>query len=283
MKLLVFGKTGQLATALGQYPDVTLLGRNAADLTNPDACAAIISQTNADAVINAAAFTAVDLAETQEPLAMQINAAAPAGMAQACAVRGLPFLHISTDYVFDGSGQNPWQPDDVAAPQNAYGRSKFAGEIGVINAGGTYAILRTSWVFSATGNNFVKTMLRLAQQHSELKIVNDQFGGPTAATDIAAALVTMAKALVISPDKSGVYHFSGAPSVSWLEFAQSIFIQAGLPVKAQGIPTAQYPTPAKRPLNSRLCCASLEQAFGIKQPDWRLALTRVLAKTEAKL
>ncbi len=281
MKLLVFGKTGQVATALGQYAGVALLGRDQADLTNPDICAAIIQQTGAHAVINAAAFTAVDLAETQEPLATKINADAPKAMAQACAARGLPFLHISTDYVFDGSGQKPWQPDDAISPQNAYGRSKYAGEVGVINAGGTYAILRTSWVFSATGNNFVKTMLKLAQQHSELKIVNDQFGGPTAAADIAAVLVVMAGILAKHPEKSGVYHFSGAPSVSWLEFARCIFEKADLPIKTTGIPSAQYPTPAARPLNSRLSCASLEQAFGIKQPDWRLALDKVLTQLKA--
>ena len=282
MKLLVFGKTGQVATALGQYRNVTLLGRDTADLTNPDACAAIIQQTNTDAVINAAAFTAVDLAEEQEPLATKINATAPTAMAQACATRGLPFLHISTDYVFDGSGQNPWQPDDTVSPQNAYGRSKHAGELGVINAGGNYAILRTSWVFSPTGNNFVKTMLRLAERHPELKIVNDQFGGPTSAADIAAALVITAKTLAGNPDKSGIYHISGAPTVSWLEFAQSIFEKAELPVKTSGITSAQYPTPAKRPLNSRLSCASLKQAFGIQQPDWRLALDQVLTQLKAQ-
>ena len=197
-------------------------------------------------------------------------------MAKAAADRGIPFLHISTDYVFDGSGLEPWTTSDMPNPLNAYGRTKRQGEIGVAAAGGTFAILRTSWVFSAHGSNFVKTMLRLAKEHDTLSIVNDQTGGPTAAADIAATLLKMAAAFHIGNGKSGIYHYTGAPDVSWEYFAREIFAQVGATINVSGIATSDYPTPAARPLNSRLDCSALEQAFGIVRPDWRLGLKQVL-------
>ncbi|WP_299832347.1 sugar nucleotide-binding protein, partial [uncultured Roseobacter sp.] len=192
------------------------------------------------------------------------------------AARDLPFVQISTDYVFEGGGTAPWQPDDPTGPLGVYGASKLGGERGVAGAGGRYAILRTSWVFSAHGNNFAKTMLRLGAERDALTIVADQIGGPTPARDIAAACMKMAQALKTDANTSGTYHFSGAPDVSWADFAREIFTQAGLAVDVTDIPTADYPTPATRPLNSRLDCATTETAFGIARPDWRAGLAEVL-------
>ena len=274
MKILVFGKTGQVARELQRQADVIALDRSQADLSDPAACAAIVRHSDADVIINAAAYTAVDQAETNEGLATTINAVAPTEMAKAAAARGLPFLHVSTDYVFDGSGSAPRTPEEPTAPINAYGRSKRAGEQGVVAAGGTYAILRTSWVFSAHGANFVKTMLRLGKERSAISVVDDQIGGPTPAADIAATLLKMAEQL--HPDNSRTYHYAGAPDVNWKDFATEIFLQAGLPVEVSGIPTSSYPTPAERPLNSRIDCTAMQNTFGISQPDWRLGLTKVL-------
>lgn len=279
MAVLVFGKTGQVATELARVggDDVVCLGRAEADLADPDACAAIIRDTDATGVINAAAYTAVDNAEDEEALATVINGDAPAAMARAAAERGLPFVHISTDYVFDGSGVKPWLPEDETAPLGAYGRSKLAGERGVVAAGGTFAILRTSWVFSSHGSNFVKTMLRLAETKDHLTIVEDQIGGPTEAGDIARACLAVARGLSGATGQGGIYHFSGRPDVSWAEFAREIFVQADLKVSVEGIPASAYPTKAKRPGNSRMDCSSLQASFGVTRPDWRESLGRVLA------
>nr|WP_275934908.1 dTDP-4-dehydrorhamnose reductase [Jannaschia seosinensis] len=254
------------------------LGRAQADLSDPWACAAIIRGTGAEAVIDAAAYTVVDRAEDEEALATVINGAAPAAMARACAARGLPFVHISTDYVFDGSGEAPWRPDDQTGPLGAYDRSKLAGEQGIAATGGQYAILRTSWVFSAYGQNFVKTMLGLAQSRDRLTIVADQVDGPTPAADIAAACLGLARGLAAGAGAPGIHHFSGAPDVSWAGFAREIFAQAGLAVTVEEIPAAQFPTRAARPANSRLDCSALEAQAGIARPDWRAGLTRVLAE-----
>lgn len=276
MSVLVFGATGQVAKELQRQSDaVVALGRAQADLSDPAACAAAIAQTQATAVINAAAYTAVDKAEEEEALATIINGEAPAAMAQACAARDLPFVHISTDYVFDGSGDLPRRVDAPTAPLGAYGRSKLVGEAGVRAAGGTAAILRTSWVFSAHGANFVKTMLRLAQTRDSLNIVADQVGGPTAAADIAAACLSIAEQLKAGK-QGGTYHFSGGPDVSWADFAREIFAQAQFDVAVHDIATSEYPTPAARPLNSRMDCGALTRDFSIERPDWRLSLAAVL-------
>lgn len=279
MKILVFGRTGQVATEIQRLAEVTALGRDMADLTQPEVCAAAIRHHAPDLVINAAAYTAVDRAEAEEDLATVINGAAPGAMARASADLGIPFCHVSTDYVFDGSGTAPRTPFDPVAPCNAYGRSKLAGEEAVRAAGGQSAILRTSWVFSAHGGNFVKTMLRLSETRDALTVVEDQIGGPTPAADIAAALLTMGRAMVAG-HAGGLYHFSGAPDASWADFAREIFAQAGRATVVTGIPTSGYPTPAVRPQNSRLDCRTLEADFGIGRPDWRAGLSRVLKELE---
>ncbi|NIZ13208.1 dTDP-4-dehydrorhamnose reductase [Phaeobacter sp. HF9A] len=280
MSILVFGATGQVARELANFDGVVCLGRDQADLSDPGACAAAIRAHAPRAVINAAAYTAVDKAEGEEELARIINGAAPGAMAAACVQLGVPLVQISTDYVFAGSGEMPWRPEDPVAPPNAYGRSKRAGEEAVIAAGGTYAILRTSWVVSCHGHNFVKTMLRLGAERDQLTIVGDQIGAPTPARDIAAACISMAEQLIADPGKSGIYHFQGAPYVSWADFAREIFAQAGLSCAVADIPTSDYPTPAARPLNSRLDCALLDTVFGIPQPDWRVGLREILKDLE---
>jgi len=280
MKTLVFGKTGQVAQELQHLlPEAIFLDREAADLSNPAACAQAIRDSDAAVVINAAAWTAVDKAETEEAAASVVNGEAPAAMARACAEKGIPFLHVSTDYVFSGEGTAPWVETDPVAPPNAYGRSKLAGEIGTRAAGGNSAILRTSWVFSAHGANFVKTMLRLSETRDALNVVEDQIGGPTPAADIAAALVVMAQKMVAG-QPGGTYHFGGTPWVSWADFAREIFALSGRKVAVTGIPTSAYPTPAVRPLNSRMNCSALERDFGIAAPDWKAGLAKVLKDLE---
>jgi len=283
MRVLIFGKTGQLATELRRAaPDARFFGRNDADLSNPEACADAIRQLRPDAVINAAAFTAVDRAEGDEALATVINGDSPAAMARAAAEVGAVLVQPSTDYVFDGAGNAPFAPEHPPAPLNAYGRSKLAGEDGVRAGGGVHAILRVSWVFSAHGSNFVRTMLRLGGEREALGVVADQIGGPTPAADIASACLTIAQTLRDRPDLSGTYHFAGAPDTSWAGFAREIFRQAGLGCIVQDIATTDYPTPARRPLNSRLDCSSLTAAFDIGRPDWRVGLDRVLKELEVK-
>jgi dTDP-4-dehydrorhamnose reductase len=276
MSLLVFGKTGQVARELQRLaPNATYLGRDEADLLNPAACAAAIAATDAQAIINAAAWTAVDKAETEEAAATVVNGEAPTAMARAAAAKGIPFLHISTDYVFDGAGDQPFTPDHSTSPQNAYGRSKLKGEEGVRAAGGPHLILRTSWVVSAHGANFVKTMLRLGKERESLTVVADQIGGPTPAAAIAHALITAAKAMTQGAP-GGTHHFSGQPDTSWADFARAIMTEANLPCRITDIPSSDYPTPARRPLNSRLDCTSLHKAFGIPRPDWRAGLTDIV-------
>lgn len=277
MKMLVFGSTGQVAQELRRRaPQAVFLSRAEADLREPAQCAAVIAASNADVVINAAAYTAVDQAEADEALALQVNGVAPASMARAAAARGIPFLHISTDYVFDGTGGAPWRPDDATGPLGAYGRTKLAGEQGVRAAGGRFAILRTSWVFSTHGANFVKTILHLGKTREQLAVVSDQIGGPTAACDIAGALIEMGRLLSNGEGAPGTYHYAGAPDVSWAEFAREIYRQSQLKTMVTDIPTDAYPKPAARPRNSRLDCATTQTVFGLSRPDWRGGLQKVL-------
>ena len=278
MRVLVFGRTGQVATELAALAGTRCLGRDMADLSDPAACAAAIAAARPDAVINAAAFTAVDRAEVDEVPATVVNAEAPGAMARACAGLDIPFVSISTDYVFDGSGTAPWRPGDATGPLGAYGRSKLAGERAIAAAGGRWAVLRTSWVVSAHGSNFVRTMLRLGRARAALDIVADQIGGPTPARDIAAACTTIAAALAAAPDKRGIYHFAGAPDVSWAGFAREIFARGGISCAVNDIPSRAYPTPAARPLNSRLDCTGTETVFGLKRPDWRAGLADILTE-----
>lgn len=287
MKALIFGRTGQLAIELARRApdgvDPVTLGRDAADLASPETCARAVTETDADIVINAAAYTAVDQAETEPDLARMVNARSPGAMARAAAARGLPFIHVSTDYVFDGSGERPWREDDPTGPLGVYGQTKLEGERAVLDAGGAAIILRTAWVFSAHGRNFVKTMLRLGAERPDLPIVADQRGGPTAAADIADAIWTIADAFATGNGVPGIYHFSGAPAVTWADFAEAIFATSRRITAAprlRRIATSEYPTPARRPANSVLDCTRIRETYGIAQPDWRQSLVQVIEEIE---
>lgn len=277
--LLVFGRTGQVATELARLaPDATFLGRDQVDLTDAEACAAAIRDSNCDAVINAAAYTAVDKAENDRETAFAVNGAAPGAMAAEAELRGIPFIHISTDYVFDGCGREPWVEADPGRPLGVYGASKLAGERAIASFRGQAVILRTSWVFSAHGANFVKTMLRLGAERDELRVVADQFGGPTPADDIAATCLRVLGQMQADPVHRGIYHYAGAPDTSWAGFAREIMNQAQLDCEIIDIESTEYPTPARRPSNSRLDCSAIAKDFGIMRPDWREGLARVLTE-----
>lgn len=279
MMLLVFGSTGQVARELAlAAPAARFVGRNEADLTDPRACARLIRAARPDAVINAAAWTAVDLAEEQEAAALIVNGEAPGQMAQACAELAAPFVHISTDYVFSGAGEAPWREDDATAPINAYGRSKRRGEEQVLRHGGRCAILRTSWVFSRFGANFVRTMLRAGEGRSSLRVVDDQIGGPTPAAAVARACLDLAAALRESEAHRGLYHLAGAPDVSWASFASAIFETAAMECDVVGVPSSDCPRPARRPSNSRLDCDRIRRHLGVRRPDWRSALGPIVAQ-----
>lgn len=284
MKVVVIGRTGQLAREIARAAsEAVFLGREEIDLARPEQAAQALAPhlAGAGAVINAAAYTAVDRAEGEEALAMAANAESPGTMARVAAAAGVPFVQVSTDYVFDGSGGASWRPNDRTAPLNAYGRTKLAGEEAVRAAGGTHGVLRTSWVFSAHGGNFVKTMLRLGRERERLSVVSDQIGGPTPAADLALACLAMAEGLARDGSLSGIHHFTGAPDTSWAGFARAILAGAGLATEVQDISTADYPTPAQRPLNSRLDCSTMTATFGIPRPDWRAGLADVLRELEA--
>jgi dTDP-4-dehydrorhamnose reductase len=280
LRIAVFGRTGQVALELARLGGVCL-GREVADFADPDAVRQAARTVEADAIVNAVAYTAVDRAEREEALALTVNAVSVGVLAEVAAARGLPLVHISTDYVFDGGGNAPWRPGDAVGPLGAYGRTKLAGEQAVEAAGGVHAVLRTSWVFSAHGANFVKTMLRLGAERDRLRIVADQVGGPTPARGIAGACVRIAEALARDPGLSGTYHYAGSPDVSWADFARAIFAEAGMQVTVEDIPFSDYPTPAARPKNSRLDCAATEAAFGVPRPDWRAALRETLVELRA--
>lgn len=270
MSILALGHSGQVAQELAKL-GISTVGRAKADFTDPGAVIELLDTLLPSAIINAAAYTAVDNAESEGELAHLINAVTPGEIAKWAAARDVPLIHISTDYVFDGSGDQPRKPADPTAPLNTYGASKLAGEEAVRAAAGRHVILRTSWVFSAHGSNFVKTMLRLAETRDALTIVADQIGGPTPAADIAAACVKLTETR-----KIGTYHFAGHPTVSWADFAREIFAQVGKTVDVTDIATADYPTDAPRPLNSRLDGSSLLADHGIAQPDWHAGLKNVL-------
>ncbi len=272
LSILVFGHSGQVATELGKDAEVTALPRAEVDLTDPSACTDAILNRRPRAVINAAAFTAVDSAESAHDEARQVNAAAPEAMAKACLNLQIPFVHISTDYVFDGTGNAPRNIDDKTGPLQVYGQSKLDGEARIMAVGGCHTILRTSWVFSEHGANFVKTMLRLAATRDELSVVADQVGGPTPAPAIADACLRIARASMETGKGFGVQHFTGYPDTSWADFAREIFVLAGKGTVVHDIATSDYPTPATRPLNSRLNCTALEEKLGIVRPDWKAHL-----------
>jgi dTDP-4-dehydrorhamnose reductase len=279
VKIALFGQTGQVASELiRRAPENVALdvyGRDKAEFMMPALVRDVARKVRADVIVNATAYTAVDRAETEPEVADTVNGTSVRALAEAAAEIGVPLLHVSTDYVFDGGGQAARRPDEPMSPLSAYGRSKELGERGIKDSSARAAILRTSWVFSAHGTNFVKTMLRLGAANGELTIVADQIGGPTPAAAIADALYAVAGAMV-DGHAGGVYHFSGAPDVSWADFAREIFRQSDIPAKVRDIPTSDFPRPAPRPMNSRLDCTTLEQEFGIARPDWKAGLAEVL-------
>jgi len=288
--VLVAGRDGQLARALAPAFAaagwrVAALGRaDGLDLAGPaEAVAAAVRGAAPDLVVNAAAYTAVDRAEAEPEAAMAVNRDGAAALAAAAAAVGAPLLHVSTDYVFDGAKGAPYAEHDRPAPLGAYGRSKLEGERAVAAANPRAAVLRTSWVVSAAGANFLRTMLRLAETRDEVSVVADQRGAPTFAADLAAAIVGMAPRLLASPAGDpafGVFHLGGAPDTTWHGFAEAVFAGAaarGARVPAlRAVPTAAYPTPTRRPADSRLDCARLLAVHGIARPDWRPALERAL-------
>lgn len=298
LRLLVTGRAGQVALALAERAAaaghvVLPLARPEVDLaadadTLARAFATAIADHRPDAVISAAAFTAVDLAESEEQAALAINATAPGLLARAAADHGLPVLHLSTDYVFDGTLDRPYREDDPVNPLSAYGRTKRAGEIAVASANPDHAILRTAWVYSPFGKNFVKTMLRLGETRSEVGVVADQIGCPTSAHAIADALIAIAGTLTQRPGEAslrGIFHLTGSPDpsgrpTSWADFATAIFKGAArrgrAPVAVRPITTADYPTPARRPANSRLDGTKLAAVHGLTLPPWPASLEACL-------
>ncbi len=248
------------------------LGRADCDISDRHAVERAVAGSRM--VVNCAAYTAVDKAESDTDAAYRVNSLGAGNVAAACAEAGIPLVHLSTDYVFDGASSRPATEEDPPRPLNVYGRSKLDGEKKVSERLACHVILRTSWVFSAHGPNFVKTILRRARSQSELRVVNDQIGGPTAADDLAAAILRMADACKEPGFRDwGTYHFSGAPPVSWYDFARAVLADLGTPVLP--VATKDFPTAARRPPNSVLDCSRTLRVFGIGQPDWRSALAGV--------
>ncbi|MBS1270779.1 MAG: dTDP-4-dehydrorhamnose reductase [Gammaproteobacteria bacterium] len=288
MKGLVFGKTGQvgrcLAARLRSLEHTSFVGREQADLSRPDSVSKAIEALEPDVVINAAAYTGVDRAESEPGLAHTINADAPAAMATACEKTGAWLVHYSTDYVFNGAAEQPYSEDDPVSPINVYGRTKLAGERAVRVACERHLIFRTSWVYSNAGKNFLNTMLRLADERDELNIVSDQFGAPTYAGSIADATRQVLQQLItrrLSGDnESGTYHMTCAGRASWYEFAQAIFQETGRldGVRLNPIATAEFPTPARRPLYSVLSNEKLKRVFGVQMESWNDALRKCLSE-----
>jgi dTDP-4-dehydrorhamnose reductase len=281
MKLLILGAGGQVGSALqtAAWPPgatITSLTHAQADIGDAAAVAAAFDSSHCDIVINAAGYTAVDKAESEPAVALRINGEAPGLIAAECARRGAALIHISTDYVFDGAKASHYLETDATAPLGVYGASKLAGERAVAERLERHVILRTSWVFSATGANFVKTMLRLAAAGRDIRVVQDQTGGPTPADDIAWAIAQIAARIAGGPVPWGIYHYSGTPAVSWFELARAIFeihgAKTGKQIAVTPIATKDYPTAARRPANSRLDCAKIRSAFGIEQRSWRFGL-----------
>jgi dTDP-4-dehydrorhamnose reductase len=285
MKILVFGAGGQIGREVcrAAWPPryaILPLDRKAVDITKSAAVSAMLDRETPDLAINLAAFTAVDRAESEPEAAWAVNCAGAAHIAAACDESATPLIHLSTDYVFDGRKTEPYREEDAVGPLGVYGRSKEAGERAVRAAAARHVILRTAWVFGAYGANFVKTMLRLAAQRPVLRVVADQRGCPTAAADIAAALIVIAEYIERSEAKWGTYHFVGAGAASWHGFAEAIFDLAAPQLAArpqvEPISTDQYPTPARRPMNSVLDCRKIAEAFGIRPPPWRAGLASVI-------
>ena len=288
MNILITGAHGQVGKELSQLAsakgfNVIAAARTDLDITQAQQVEDYITQQQADIIINAAAHTAVDKAESEQDLAFAINRDGAMNIANACKKLNIPLLHISTDYVFDGTKAEPYSENDAVSPLGVYGMSKWQGEEAIRESLSNFIILRVAWVFGAQGNNFVKTMLRLGKDRDELNVVADQFGGPSPAKDIAQTLITLVEQY--QKEKAlawGTYHYCGKAKTTWCGFAEEIFIQAfelrllDKKVKVNPITTAEYPTPAKRPSNSMLDCTKLKTTFGIEMPEWKEALKKVL-------
>lgn len=297
MKILLLGKNGQvgweLQRSLAPLGEVLALDRNSTshcgDLSNLEGLADTVRVFRPDVVVNAAAYTAVDKAESDQSTANLINALAPEVLARACAAIGAYLVHFSTDYVFDGAGQKPWLESDATGPLNVYGHSKLAGEKGIAKQGARHVIFRTSWVYGTEGGNFAKTMLRLAQEREKMAVINDQFGAPTGAAllaDITALCLQRIQPEQHEPYLSGIYHLAAAGETTWHAYAKYVLQQAQslkpslkYTVKeVAAVATTEFPTPAARPLNSRLNCSQLENALQLKLPAWQTGVDAMLAK-----
>jgi dTDP-4-dehydrorhamnose reductase len=284
MRILVTGSEGQVARSLAEQADghaLVFAARPELDLARPETIEAAVARIHPDLIVSAAAYTAVDKAESEFDLALRINGEAPGVLARAGAKIGAPIIHLSTDYVFDGSLDRPWREDDAVGPINIYGATKLAGEQAVQASGAVHAILRLAWVYSPFGANFVRTMLRLAETRDALNVVDDQRGCPSSALDIATAILTVADAWADGAT-SGVYHFAGTGETDWAGFARAIFAEsakhAGPTAAVTGIPSSEYPTPARRPANSRLDCTRFSATFGYAAPRWEDSLATVVAR-----
>lgn len=299
MKILVIGR-GQLAWELRRtlacFGEVIALDRHsqpAIDLADPGAVGSVVHAVRPDLIVNAAAYTAVDLAEQEPELAWRVNAEGPAALASEAARQGIGLIHYSTDYVFPGNGAAPYREDDPVGPQNVYGRSKLAGEQAIADSGAPHVILRTAWVYGVRGQNFMKTMLRLMAEREVVRVIDDQVGAPTWVRMIAEATAILIAQSVRSgvPDlsnSSGIYHFTCSGQTTWYGFASAIrdhAVNAGLlpatAARIEPIPTSEYPTPAKRPAYSVLDLQKLQTQFGIVPPDWQTALELCLADLAA--
>nr|WP_314262206.1 dTDP-4-dehydrorhamnose reductase [uncultured Devosia sp.] len=290
MRLLVTGRTGQVVTALiergaARGVQIIAMGRPELDLANPQEGLFRIAEARPDAIVSAAAYTAVDKAETEADLAERINAHGPAALARLAGELGIPIIHLSTDYVFDGSKPSPYVESDKTNPLGVYGATKLAGERAVASATHNHAILRTAWVYSPFGNNFLKTMLKLAATRPELRVVDDQRGNPSSAFDIADAVIKIAANLIDRPNDQalrGTFHMTGTGEASWADFAMEIFAHSaslgGPSASVTRIGTTDYPTPAKRPANSRLDTTKLRSIHGTTMPDWRTSTHKTIAR-----
>jgi len=289
VRLVVTGREGQVVSSLleaGQLAgvDVIAIGRPQLDLANPDTVIEAITAARPDVVVSAAAYTAVDQAEDEPDLAFRVNAVGAGKVAQAAARLGVPVIHLSTDYVFDGSASGSYVETDATAPASVYGATKLAGEQAVAAANPRNLILRTAWVYSPFGKNFVKTMLRLAADRDEISVVADQWGNPTSALDIADAILHAAATLHRNKDFAafGIYHLAGTGEANWSGFARHILdtsrVSGGPSARVRDITTTDYPTKARRPANSRLSSAKFASAFGWSAPDWRLATEAVVRR-----
>ena len=287
MKILILGSQGQLGRCLyDQFSqtdyDLIYHSRADTDIADFTETSENLIALNPDIVVNATAYTAVDLAETHESLAYQVNHFAVDNLASQCEKIGSFLIHVSTDYVFDGTASRPYKEEDKTNPKSVYGASKLAGEIAIQRTDCRFLIIRTSWVFSEYGNNFFKTMLRLGAERETLSIVGDQIGCPTYAQDIASLIVDLIPRIDKGSVESGIYHFCGDTACSWYQFAKEIFAQADqlgyrTPKQIQSIATKDYPTPAKRPGYSVFDCTKIENTFNISRSNWRFGIDRVLS------